>query len=394
MNEHLLKLIWNRRRDFVWIFAEQILVFAILFYSLSVVYSKLDKQMDSGNLELKNVGIIGIMPNAPDSDFYKKYDYVMKKVQNSQYVEALHNGFYTVPGNRDAVSNRKDSLNYKGQKYMFYVKTSDGNFQKFFHVKMLEGTWYKDEAFADGAYPVVLTKSLAEELGLTAPLGAKLNYKGRDFKVTGVMNDYKSFIFDDAMPSAIFANSAFKDENGFWTEGALLVKDGQMPEFINYFWQEATKTFPQKGYQFVVADLGKARQDELFDTYTLVFLTAVIPTLFLTVFAFLGTFSLMYRQSKKSIGEYGLRIALGSTKSGLRTMVLRQSIMVVLISALAGSIIGLNLYLFLFPEIRTALVVAAWLSTLLLMVLFSIAAVWYPAQKASKIQPAEALHDE
>jgi len=331
-----------------------------------------------------------------NADFSKKRDYVLEKIKNSQYVEAVHEGYYTVPGNRPASNNRRDSLDYKGHKYKFYVKTSDGNFQKVFHVKMLEGTWYKDEAFADGAYPVVLTKSLVEELGLTAPLGVKLNYQGHDFTVTGVINDYKSFVFDDVMPSAIFANAALKDNeqisNGL--ETALLIKKGQMGEFANYFWQEATKAFPGKGHQFVIFDLGKSSRDEVFGVYTLVFLTAVIPTLFLTIFAFLGTFSLMYRQSKKSIGEYGLRIALGSTKSGLKSMVLRKSLIIILISALAGSIIGLNLYLFLFPEIELPLVGAAWLSTLLMMVLFSFVSVWYPAHVASKTQPAIALKQE
>jgi len=403
MNKHILKLIWNRRKDFVWIFAEQILVFAILFYCLSEVYSKLEKQLNQGNLEVRNVCLLYIMPSkenfhsdTDNADFSKKRDYVLEKIENSQYVEAVHEGYYTVPGNRPASNNKKDSLDYKGHKYKFYVKTSDGNFQKVFRVKMLEGTWYKDEAFADGTYPVVLTKSLVEKLGLTAPLGVKLNYKGRDFKVTGAMNDYKSFVFDGTMPSAIFSNAALKDDQVISDriETAILIKEGQMSEFANYFWQEATTAFPGKGYQFIISDLGTSRQGELFEEYTPVFLTAVIPTLFLTIFAFLGTFSLMYRQSKKSTGEYGLRIALGSTKSGLKSMVLRQSLIIILISALAGSVIGLNLYLFLFPEIKLPLIGVAWLSTLLLMALFSFVSVWYPAHVASKTQPAEALHDE
>jgi len=402
MNKHILKLIWNRRKDFVWIFAEQILVFVILFYCLSEVYSKLEKQLNPGNLNVKNVCIVAILRNygilhsdADNEDFYKKYDYVMNKIKNSPYIEAVHKGYYTVPENRTSSENRKDSLDYKGNKYKFYVKTSDGNFQKVFRVKMPEGTWYKDEAFADGTYPVVLTKSLVEELGLTAPLGVKLNYQGHDFTVTGIMNDYKSFVFDDAMPSAIFANAALKDNERISNslETAMLIKKGQMSEFANYFWQEATKAFPEKGYQFLIYDLGKSSQDEVFGVYTLVFLTAVIPTLFLTIFAFLGTFSLMYRQSKKSTGEYGLRIALGSTKNGLKSMVLRQSLIIILISALAGSILGLNLYLFLFPEIELPLIGAAWLSTLLLMALFSFVSVWYPAHIAAKTQPAEALKD-
>lgn len=404
MNKHILKLIWNRRREFVWIFAEQVLVFAVMFYCLSEVYSRLDKYLNPGNLNQKNVCSIAILPNLSDDapeelfdDFIKKDDYLMNKMENSPFVEVVHKGYYTIPGNRQSWNNKRDSLNYQGNKYRFYVKTSDGNFQKIFNVKMLEGTWYKDEAFADGTYPAVLTKSLVKELGLTSPLGTKLNYKGHDFTVTGVINDYKSFLFDEAMPSAIFANSALKDYDESIAnrmETAMLIKEGQMSEFVNYFWHEAEKTFPNEGHQFMVSDLGKSSQGEMFEVLIMTLIIAVIPTLFLSIFAFLGTFSMMYRLSNKHFGEYGLRIALGCTKNGLKSMVLKQSIMISVCAALVGCIIGLNLYIFVFPEISLSIIFLAGLSTFLLMVLFSIISVWYPAQKASKTQPAIALKQE
>jgi ABC-type antimicrobial peptide transport system permease subunit len=400
MNKHILKLIWNRRREFVWIFAEQILVFAILFYSLSEVYSRLDKYLDPGNLNTQNVCFAGIVPDrnqigasrkAIDA-WTKNREYLMDRIEKSKYVEAVHKGYYTVPGNRPSSNNKKDSLSYKGNKYRFYIKTSDENFQKVFHVKMLEGTWYKDEALADGTYPAILTKSLVEELGLASPLGARLNYKGRDFTVTGVMNDYKSFLFDEAMPSAILANSAqiFPDK----LETAMLIKEGQMPDFANYFWQEAQKTFPGQNHQPFISDMGRSRQSEMFEVLILTLMVAVIPTLFLSIFAFMGTFSLMYRQSRKHFGEYGLRMALGSTRNNLQLMVLKQSIAVSIFAALAGCVIGLNLYIFVFPEISLSIAIASGLSALALMLLFSIASVWYPARKASMTQPAEALKDE
>jgi len=404
MNKHILKLMWNRRKDFVWIFVEQVLVFAVLFYCLSEVYTRLDKYLDPGNLDQRNVCSVAVIPNLEDTtsdevfdEFIKKDDYLMKKVEDSPFVEIVHKGYYTIPGNRQSYNNRRDSLNYKGKKYRFYIKASDGNFQKVFNVKILEGTWYKDEAFADGTYPAVLTKSLVEELGITTALGTKLNYNGHDFTVTGVINDYKSFYFDDAMPSAIFANSALKESDKSITnkiETAFRIKEGQMPEFANYFWHEAEKTFLNEGHQFVIVDLGKSSQGEIFEVLTKTLLIAIIPTLFLSVFAFMGTFSLMYRQSKKHFGEYGLRIALGSTKNGLKSMILRQSILISVFATLAGCIIGLNLYIFVFPEISLPIIVLAGLSTFVLMVLFSVVSVWYPAQKASKTQPAVALKQE
>jgi ABC-type antimicrobial peptide transport system permease subunit len=404
MNKHILKLIWNRRKEFVWIFVEQVLVFAVMFYCLSEVYSRLDNFFNPGNLNLKNVCSVAIIPNPQamvsdemHEEYREKYNYLMERTENSSYIETVHKGYYTIPGNRQSWNNKRDSLNYKGNKYQFYIKTSDGNFQKVFNVKMLEGTWYKDEALADGTYPAVLTKSLVGELDLTNPLGTKLNYKGHDFTITGVMNDYKSFLFDNPMPSAIFANSALVDNDESISnrlEIAMLVKKGQMADFANYFWQEAEKTFPNQGHQFIISDLGKSSQGEMFEVLVMILLIAVIPTLFLAIFAFLGTFSLMYRLSQKYFGEYGLRMALGSTKGSLRSMVLRQSIFISALATCIGCIIGLNLYIFVFPEISFQIIIGAALSTFILMIVFSIVSVLYPAQKASKTQPAIALKQE
>ena len=143
MNKHILKLIWNRRKDYIWIFAEQILVFVILFYCITEVYIKLEQYLYPGNLNVENVASLDIMPNRSEinseegkADFLEKYKHIMDKVENSPYVEVIHKGYYTIPGNRPSSNNRRDSLTYRGNKYPFYIKTSDGNFQKIFRVKI------------------------------------------------------------------------------------------------------------------------------------------------------------------------------------------------------------------------------------------------------------------
>ena len=115
---------------------------------------------------------------------------------------------------------------------------------------------------------------------------------------------------------------------------------------------------------------------------------------FLIVFAFLGTFSLMYRLSQKSIGEYGLRIALGSTKNGLRKMVFWQSCLLTATAIVVGGLIGLNIYLVAFPEVEFLIFFISLIIITILMLLFALISVWHPAYKASKTQPAIALKQD
>lgn len=400
MIKQTFKLLWNRRKDYIWIFLEQILTFIVLLYCFVQVISKMDQSFAPGNLSVKNVSTVAIIPdnngmNHQDwKDFMEKSKMVERRMVESGYVEAIHKGYYSVPLNRQASYNFQDSLTYNGQKYKFYIKTSDDKFPVVFKPNMIAGTWYKDETFADGVYPAVVTKTLVEELGVNDPIGMKLNYRGRDFRVTGVMHDFKTFTYDDATPTAIFAHSAFIGTNfDNNAETAILVKEGQMANFISGYWKEAMAAFLGKAHQPYAADMEDSKKDSNITTYMMLLVT-IIPTLFLIIFAFLGTFSLIYRQSKKSTGEYGLRMALGSTKSNLQKFVFIQSCLLTTVAMVIGCIISVNLYLVVFPEIAFTTYLTAVFAAMLLMFLFAIVSVWYPAQYAAKIQPAIALKQE
>jgi ABC-type antimicrobial peptide transport system permease subunit len=327
-------------------------------------------------------------------DFHNKSKAIEERILSSNYVEAVHNGFYSVPLNRPASNNFQDTLIYNRQKYKFYIKTSDDKFPIVFKPKMISGTWYKDEAFTDGVFPAIVTKTLVEKLGVNEPIGMKLSYQGRNFRVTGVIPDFKTKTYDKSTPTAIFAASAFKDTR-FDTnaETAILVKDGQMKNFINLFWKEAIAAFPDKGHQPFANDMEDIDKDSNMYTYLMLLIT-IIPTLFLITFAFLGTFSLMYRQTKKSIGEYGLRMALGSTGNNLQKFVFAQSCLLSTIAISIGCLLSVNLYIIVFPEVAITTFIIAVMATIILMFLFTIVSVWYPAYTASKTQPAIALKQE
>ena len=400
MIKQTLKLLWNRRKDYIWIFLEQILTFIILLFCFVQVTNTMEQYLDPGNLSVKNTSMVAIIPDNNGmsqqdwKDFSEKSEMIERRMLESGYVETIHRGYYSVPLNRPASNNFQDSLTYNGQKHKFYIKTSDDKFPAVFKPRMITGTWYKDEAFADGVYPAIVTKTLVEKLGVSEPIGMKLNYNGRDFRVTGVMHDFKTRTYDRATPTAIFATSAFvgsKMDNN--AETAILVKEGQMSNFISWYWKETMAAFPGKAHQPFAMNMEDIDKLSNIDTY-LTLLIMTIPTLCLIIFAFLGTFSLIYRQSKRSTGEYGLRMALGSTKNDLQKFVFTQSCLLTTVAMAVGCLISVNIYLVIFPQVALVTFIIATLTAILLTFLFAIVSAWYPARFASKIQPAIALKQE
>lgn len=396
----ILKLLWNKRSNYIWIFLEQVLVFIVLLVCFVQSITTLRQYLDPGNLSMKDVSMVAIIPdnNGMDDndwvDFEEKSQMIQQRMLSSGLVETIHQGYYSVPLNRPASNNFQDSLIYNGHKYKFYIKTSDDNFPQVFKPRMIAGTWYKNEAFEDGVYPAVVTNTLVEKLGVSEAIGMRLSYQGREFRVTGVMPDFKTRVYDDATPTAIFASAAFsghKFEED--SEMAILVKEGQMNNFISRFWKESLAAFPDERHQTLAVDMEATNKLANIEAY-LMLIALVIPTFFLIVFAFLGTFSLMYRQSQKMTGEYGLRMALGSTKKGLKQFVLTQSFALTSIAILVGCFIAVNVYITVFHDMDILLFLLAVLSTIILMQAFALVSAWYPAHVASKTQPAIALKQE
>jgi putative ABC transport system permease protein len=134
--------------------------------------------------------------------------------------------------------------------------------------------------------------------------------------------------------------------------------------------------------------------------------SAYAITLFLVVNIFLGILGSFWFRTQNRRSELGLRIALGSSKKKVRRMIVFETILLLVMASIIGTIICLNLG----EETLQSLGVPtmskkAWrigkeqnfinfAITFAFLAVVSIIAVWYPAKQASDIQPAEALHDE
>lgn len=395
MNQQRIKLLWNRRRTYSWIFIEQALVFAVLVYSMMEVASKANEYFYPGNLDVSNVCGVGIqLPDSLKNDeAAAKERYVMQQVAAMPYVEAMYKGYYSSPFNRPASNNRTDSLTYRGSKHRFYLKTSDENFQRVFKPQLIAGSWFEDKPNADGSYPAVVTIGLAEQLDMSNPIGQQLTYKGHTFTICGVMHDFKTFTFDATQPSAILANSAFvgtRIADRF--EEAIRIKEGRMNDFIAAYWQLWDNEYKDvNGVQITYYSLDDSSKIER--TLTLLgLLVTVIPALFLLVFAFIGTFSLVYKQSKRRIGEYSLRIAMGESKAGIKRLVLLENLALTCLALLPGLVVWS--YLFFKVYSGGSELVWALVAGMVVMVSFSLISSYYPAKLAASIQPAEGLHYE
>jgi len=387
MIHHIITLIWNRKRSLVWIFIEQALVFGVLVFWLTYSVDIFKKSFSEGNVKLNNTAYVNfteLLTNTLAEDeklaYRNQFHQMVESMKEWQSVELISIS-RTIP-NFNAV--QWDSINVAGHHYNVAIQHCDENFGNMFSLKLSEGEWFNKTN--DSEIPTaVITQLLANNVGLTgSAIGQSIYYNGLTYRITGVVKAFKYRLDGDLLP-ALFVPVSLSEERYSYT---VKYKPEKWSDFSKVFLSEFFKSFPRDQFKPLLYDLYNSnKQMDLFNIQFEVYIIG-FPTIFLLLFAFLGTFGLVWVQSKKRLGEFGLRMALGCTPARLQRTIILENLLLTTFAMLPGLIIIANLYAFA-PKGWEWL--AAVGVAIVLMWLFAALSAWYPARKASSVQPVEAL---
>lgn len=120
---------------------------------------------------------------------------------------------------------------------------------------------------------------------------------------------------------------------------------------------------------------------------------------FLLANIFLGIIGTFWFRTEYRKGEMGLRMALGSTRRQLNSIMVGEGVLLLVLAFIPSLLISFNIahmdlidtYQLPFTWLRFAICGGI---TFVLIVLMIICGVWYPARSTARLEPAEALHYE
>lgn len=416
MFKHILKQIWKNKKANAWIFAELVLVTAILWQITDTTYVDTKTYYSPLGYDIENVWFFMLENLNEHAPGYVKEtdggdDLIRLREQIIQHpmVESACFAFYSSPysfGNSNTSLYPIDGDTVVASQKFFQVRRVTPEYFDVFRIKDTEGKTITDQ-LADFDKPLVISEDMER---LFFP-----NEKGKGKKVTQNRTEELPIV---AVCNAIREDDYQKSEPCFYQ----CLKDNHLKSFAEMFGNTSIelsvrmkKPFTQEEMNSLLSEMGdrltvnnlyvysakeiKKQRKELIswkqddDKKQKAIITFVLINVF---FGIVGTFWLRTQARKE---EIGLRSALGSNKQGIRYYLYGEGLCLLVLTIPFTLLYIVNLLYFDVPDtyrvpysaVRFLITLGGTYLLIGSMILFGI---YLPARKAAQMQPAEALKHE
>jgi putative ABC transport system permease protein len=415
MTRHLLRLIWNRKRQNFLLTAEIFFSFLTLFGVVLFAVHYVNNARQPLGFNIDRLWSVSVDRKESDKDPAVKtrhretFRQLLAALKEMPEVESVAAGFTGPYANANWGSSTRL---VGGREVQYGVNTVTDDYQPLLQLRVVSGRWFTREDDSATSKPVVLNRRLAREIfGDTDPVGRTIDEerdpngpppdpdeKPEIKRVVGVIDEFRqdgelstpgNYLFsrmrlDDAEPKASLPERVF-----------VRLRPGTPAAFEETLVKRAMAV--ADSWSFEVAPLDTMRTDKL-RQYTVPL--AVVGTIaaFLLLMVALGLTGVVWQSVTQRIREFGLRRAKGATIPNVRTQVLVEMIIMTSIALVAGVILVAQLPLLPLPQdlqiVPAGVFVASIAISVAAIYLLTLACGWYPSRLATKIQPAEALHYE
>lgn len=415
MWKSLFNQIWNQRRSNLWVGVELMLVLVLIWYGLDLIYNYEVAAHQPKGYDTQQVFDITVKlkPSLEEDSLLMSH--------SAEYMRQIYSMISHYPGVEEACyyygsipytnyimdqgyAPHSDSIHVSDCRIR-YVTSS---YFQVFKLKPIAGTIDKTQ-WTDSEYPVPALMSVAlcdSIFHNTTPIGQTCfnpYYIGSknpvtNYRVMAVLPQHKLNDYERYEP---FIYLPAPEEMGWWGHFAVRVNQNVFVGFSERFLRDMQSKLVIGPYYLnevhsykdmkEVYDIEKGTANYLNATYAI--LAFFMFNVFLTI---LGTF---WFRTRKRRSEIALRMAMGSSKINIFRYYLSEGLLLLTLASVPAFIICFNIQIsdltvhtLIEPTAERFLICFASAVLLLILVIFS--GIWFPAHKAMKIQPAEALHEE
>lgn len=418
MIHSILHQIWNQRRSNGWLFAELLIVFTLMWYCVDVLYGFGHAEQQSKGYDLENVYKVRISCNptqlvlcsSKDSlqqFWFKPLEEVFRRIKQYPAVESATMWLGTDAYTRGCMfqAYTTDSVHVIGANIR-YVSPEYFNVMR---IPLVQGSEISLAEWNPSASPVsaVITQDLADSLFQTSDGAIKREFmdyynSGLRYRVSSVCALQKTDDYARYEPFILtpFPNWFYETQNIPYFS-IRIRPEADTNDFAASFYRDMTPLL--RVSPFYLFDIRSYKEQKIerdaAEGVTPYIRSARLIVIFFVFNVFVGLMGTFWFRTRHRRSEIALRMAMGSSRNKIRGQLLGEGLLILVIAAIPAIIICINMVLsdVTFTEATDASLgrfIICTLAVFCLMALMVIIGIWYPASKAMKVQPAEALHDE
>ncbi len=411
MNKKLLTQMWNEWRSNVTLFFELLIVSVVLWFMTDTLYVQLVNYFQPRGFDISHTYLVEMSSLSEDSYFYKKntsrhggqqVDALRERIRQRPDVEAVCVSYCSYPYN---YSQAWYPLKYDTLVEHTLQRVATGEFLTVFRYESMSGETPEQLASMLEGGTMMVTGDLFAKKGIrTEDLKGKTIYFNADsawpHRIVAVLKPVRMHDYTEMKNNAFALRPHGVDWFGSGQELCVRVKADQDHDFINSLMRNPEKEYmPDNVYIKNVESFGDIRarfQREYEVKHKLAY--ASMGFLLLNVFmALLGVFWFRTRQRRQ---EIAIHVAMGSTRRQVFLRLISEGLLLLCLATVPALILD---YVIAYKELTEVYqevyfapvrFVVSTAITFLMIALTIVLSIWYPAQKATSIQPAEALHEE
>lgn len=396
MIQHLLKLVWNRKRANALLVMEIFISFLVIFGVLAgvVTYaSSWNRPLGFDWHDVLNVRMEFDI-DAGDRAADDLRDAVMRMVDEANALpEVTAAAVSNTPPY--AFSTAEGTRTIDGRDVSFIMDDVTDEFADVMRLELVRGRFFTREDDGAQHQPIVVDTNTARAVwGDADPIGQKLEEEEGQFsEVVGVVKEYRKDGETSSPMNMMFRRIA-RDGSQSRLGSNLVVRlaPGTPAQFEEVLVQRLQAVAPN--ISFRVRPMDQMRERALRMRVSPLVVGGIVA-LFLVSMVALGLTGVLWQSVTKRTREIGLRRAMGATGRNVHRQILGEVVLLAMIALVIGIIVVLQLPLLgvfsiLTPAAFTIGLVAALASVLALTVVCGL----YPSWLASRLTPADALRYE
>jgi putative ABC transport system permease protein len=417
MTRHLLRLIWNRKRQNFLLTVEIFFSFLTLFGVVLLGMQYANNARHPLGYEVARVWSITVDRKEPDQELAVKarhretYSQLLTALREMPEIEVVAAGF-TGP-----YANAQWGSGYRltgGRQIEYGANSVTDGYCELLNIPVVEGRWFSREDDAAAWKPVVINRRLARAIfgdanavgqiipeerdpnapppdpGSTEkPRAARVIGIVEEFRQNGELSAPENYLFyrmrlENAEPDASLPERLF-----------VRLAPGTPASFEELLVKRAMAV--AGSWSFEVQPVEDMRTDKL-RQYTGPLIVIGTIAGFLLLMVGLGLTGVVWQSVTQRIREFGLRRAKGATIPNVRTQVLAEIVIMTSLAVAAAVILLAQVPLLPLPRDLTGIPASVFIASIVVSVaaiyVLTLACGWQPSRLATRIQPAEALHYE